>query len=146
MGVVMLWAIDFLPLWKKVSGVQILLASKLFRGRRCIGPWKLSLSSFQLWRKNTSIVYSWKTNVKVHYFFYLTLLLTYIQIAFLMYNKAFSGIRRKGIFSQKQYHSRPWAVPGITAQPFCGWGWAVLLHKKNIATAIEKIYLCIKCR
>lgn len=58
-GVVMLWAIDFLPLWKKVSGVQILLASKLLRGRRCIGPLNRSLSSFQLCRKKTSMVYSW---------------------------------------------------------------------------------------
>lgn len=65
-GVVMLWAIDFLPLWKKVSGVQILLASRLLRGRRCIGPLNRSLSSFQLCRKKTSIVYSWhKETVEV---------------------------------------------------------------------------------
>ena len=64
-GVVMLWAIDFLPLWKKVSGVQILLASRLLRGRRCIGPLNRSLSSFQLCRKKTSMVYSWhKETVK----------------------------------------------------------------------------------
>lgn len=65
-GVVMLWAIDFLPLWKKVSGVQILLASRLLRGRRCIGPLNRSLSSFQLCRKKTSMVYSWhKETVEV---------------------------------------------------------------------------------
>lgn len=58
-GVVMLWATDFFPLWKKVSGVQILLARRLFRGKTCIGPSNFSLSSLQLWRKKTSMVYSW---------------------------------------------------------------------------------------
>lgn len=60
LGVVMLWATDFFPLWKKVSGVQILLARRLLSGRTCMGPSNFSLSSLQLWRKNTSIVYSWK--------------------------------------------------------------------------------------
>lgn len=58
LGVVMLWAMDFLPLRKKVSGVQMLLASRLFRGSISIGPLKHKRSSFQLWRKNTSMVYS----------------------------------------------------------------------------------------
>lgn len=57
-GVVMLCAMDFFPLWKNVSGVQILLARRLLSGRRCMGPLNRSLSSFQLWRKNTSMVYS----------------------------------------------------------------------------------------
>lgn len=57
---VMLWATDFLPLWKKVSGVQILLAIRLLRGRMFIGPWNFNRSSFQLWRKKTSTVYSWE--------------------------------------------------------------------------------------
>ena len=60
LGVVMLWATDFFPLWKKVSGVQILLARRLLSGRTCIGPSNLSLSSLQLWRKKTSIVYSYR--------------------------------------------------------------------------------------
>lgn len=58
-GIVILWATDFFPLWKKVSGVQILLAIKLFNRRTVIGPLNFNLSSFQLWRKNTSIVYSY---------------------------------------------------------------------------------------
>lgn len=58
LGMVMLWATDFFPLWKKVSGVQILLAIRLLRGRIFIGPLNFNLSSFQLWRKNTSMVYS----------------------------------------------------------------------------------------
>lgn len=57
-GMVMLWATDFFPLWKKVSGVQILLAIRLLRGRIFIGPWNFNLSSFQLCRKKTSMVYS----------------------------------------------------------------------------------------
>lgn len=57
-GVVMLCAMDFFPLRKKVSGVQMLLASRLFKGSISIGPLKQRRSSFQLWRKNTSIVYS----------------------------------------------------------------------------------------
>lgn len=56
----MLWAMDFFPLRKKVSGVQILLASRLFSGSRTMGPLKHKRSSFQLWRKNTSMVYSWE--------------------------------------------------------------------------------------
>ena len=60
LGVVMLWAMDFLPFRKKVSGVQMLLASRLFRGNISMGPLKHSRSSFQLWRKNTSMVYSWR--------------------------------------------------------------------------------------
>lgn len=55
----MLWATDFFPLWKKVSGVQILLARRLLRGKTCMGPSNFSLSSLQLWRKKTSMVYSW---------------------------------------------------------------------------------------
>lgn len=55
----MLWATDFFPLWKKVSGVHILLAIRLLSGRMFIGPLNFNLSSFQLWRKKTSIVYSW---------------------------------------------------------------------------------------
>lgn len=58
LGVVMLWATDFFPLWKKVSGVQILLASRLFRGRIFMGPSNFSLSSRQDCRKKTSMVYS----------------------------------------------------------------------------------------
>lgn len=58
LGVVMLWATDFFPLWKKVSGVQILLASRLFRGRIFMGPSNFSLSSLQDCRKKTSMVYS----------------------------------------------------------------------------------------
>lgn len=64
LGMVMLWATDFFPLWKKVSGVQILLAIRLLRGRIFIGPWNFNLSSFQLWRKKTSIVYSCGAEVK----------------------------------------------------------------------------------
>lgn len=59
LGMVMLCATDFFPLWKKVSGVQILLAIRLFNRRTVMGPLNFNLSSFQLWRKNTSIVYSW---------------------------------------------------------------------------------------
>ena len=58
-GVVMLWATDFFPFRKKVSGVQMLLASRLLRGRVSMGPLKRKRSSFQLCRKNTSMVYSW---------------------------------------------------------------------------------------
>lgn len=57
-GVVILCAMDFFPLRKKVSGVQMLLASRLFKGSISIGPLKQRRSSFQLWRKNTSMVYS----------------------------------------------------------------------------------------
>lgn len=57
-GVVILCAMDFFPLRKKVSGVQMLLASRLFKGSISIGPLKHRRSSFQLWRKNTSMVYS----------------------------------------------------------------------------------------
>lgn len=57
-GIVILWATDFFPLWKNVSGVQILLAIKLFNLRMFIGPLNFNLSSFHLWRKKTSIVYS----------------------------------------------------------------------------------------
>lgn len=60
LGMVMLCATDFFPLWKKVSGVQILLAIRLFRGKIFIGPWNFNLSSFQLCRKKTSMVYSWE--------------------------------------------------------------------------------------
>ncbi len=60
LGMVMLWATDFFPLWKKVSGVQILLAIRLLRRRMFIGPLNLSRSSVQRWRKNTSTVYSWE--------------------------------------------------------------------------------------
>lgn len=61
-GMVMLWATDFLPLWKKVSGVQILLAIRLFRRSTAMGPLNFNLSSFQLCLKKTSMVYScrWK--------------------------------------------------------------------------------------
>lgn len=59
LGMVILWATDFFPLWKNVSGVQILLAMRLFNRRTVMGPLNFNLSSFQLWRKNTSIVYSW---------------------------------------------------------------------------------------
>lgn len=58
LGMVMLCATDFFPLWKKVSGVQILLAIRLFNRSTVMGPLNFNLSSFQLWRKNTSIVYS----------------------------------------------------------------------------------------
>jgi len=58
LGMVMLWATDFFPLWKNVSGVQILLAIRLFSRSTVMGPLNFNLSSFQLWRKNTSIVYS----------------------------------------------------------------------------------------
>lgn len=58
LGVVILWATDFFPLWKKVSGVQILLASRLFKGSIFMGPSNFSLSSLQDCRKKTSIVYS----------------------------------------------------------------------------------------
>lgn len=61
-GIVMLWATDFFPLWKKVSGVQILLAIKLLSRRIFIGPLNFNLSSFHFCRKKTSIVYSW--NIK----------------------------------------------------------------------------------
>ncbi|TNN46042.1 hypothetical protein EYF80_043741 [Liparis tanakae] len=47
---------DFLPLRKKVSGVQMLLASRLFNGSISIGPLKHRRSSFQLWRKKTSML------------------------------------------------------------------------------------------
>lgn len=59
LGMVMLWATDFFPLWKKVSGVQILLAIRLLRGKTFIGPWNFNLSSFQACLKKTSMVYSW---------------------------------------------------------------------------------------
>lgn len=63
-GIVMLWATDFLPLWKNVSGVQILLAIRLLRRSTAIGPLNFSLSSFQLCLKNTSMVYSYRQNIK----------------------------------------------------------------------------------
>ena len=59
-GMVMLWATDFLPLWKKVSGVQILLAIRLLRRSTAMGPLNFNLSSFQLCLKNTSMVYSYR--------------------------------------------------------------------------------------
>ena len=59
LGMVMLWATDFLPLWKKVSGVQILLAIKLLRRSMAMGPLNFNLSSTQLCLKNTSMVYSY---------------------------------------------------------------------------------------
>lgn len=64
-GVVMLWEIDLLPFRKNVSGVQILLTIRLFSRRISIGPSNLSRSSIHVWRKNTSMVYSWK-GVKVY--------------------------------------------------------------------------------
>lgn len=63
-GMVMLWATDFLPLWKKVSGVQILLAIRLLRRSTAMGPLNFNLSSFQLCLKKTSIVYSYRWSVK----------------------------------------------------------------------------------
>lgn len=65
-GMVMLWATDFLPLWKKVSGVQILLAIRLFRRSTAMGPLNFNLSSFQLCLKKTSMVYScgWRKSRK----------------------------------------------------------------------------------
>lgn len=63
-GMVMLCATDFLPLWKKVSGVQILLAIRLLRRSTAMGPLNFNLSSFQLCLKNTSIVYSYKKQVR----------------------------------------------------------------------------------
>lgn len=67
LGMVMLWATDFFPLWKKVSGVQILLAIRLLRGRIFMGPWNFNLSSFQLCRKKTSMVYSYGQRRRIHY-------------------------------------------------------------------------------
>lgn len=58
-GIVILCATDFFPLWKKVSGVQILLAIKLLSRRMFIGPLNFNRSSFHFCRKKTSIVYSW---------------------------------------------------------------------------------------
>lgn len=58
LGVVILCAIDFLPFLKKVSGVQILLTIKLFKLKISVGPPNFNLSSVQVWRKKTSIVYS----------------------------------------------------------------------------------------
>lgn len=58
LGMVMLCATDFFPLWKNVSGVQILLAIRLFKRRIFIGPSNFSRSSFQLCLKKTSMVYS----------------------------------------------------------------------------------------
>lgn len=63
-GMVMLWATDFLPLWKKVSGVQILLAIRLLRRSTAMGPLNFSLSSFQLCLKKTSMVYSYRWTVR----------------------------------------------------------------------------------
>lgn len=48
----------FLAIPKKVSGVQILLTIKLFKLRISAGPPNFNLSSVQVWRKKTSIVYS----------------------------------------------------------------------------------------
>lgn len=59
LGVVMLWEIDLLPFRKKVSGVQILLTIRLFSRRISMGPSNFSRSSIHVWRKNTSMVYSW---------------------------------------------------------------------------------------
>ena len=59
LGMVMLWATDFLPLWKKVSGVQILLAIRLLRRSMAMGPLNFNLSSTQLCLKKTSMVYSY---------------------------------------------------------------------------------------
>lgn len=69
LGIVMLWATDFFPLWKNVSGVQILLAIKLFNRRIFIGPLNFNRSSFHLWRKKTSIVYSYN-GIKICFFFF----------------------------------------------------------------------------
>lgn len=66
LGVVMLWAIDFFPFLKKVSGVQILLTIKLFKLKISAGPLNFSLSSVQVWRKKTSIVYSWENKTNIH--------------------------------------------------------------------------------
>lgn len=50
---------------------SILLASRLLSGKTCMGPSNLSLSSLQLWRKNTSMVYSWGTQKRRLYLFVL---------------------------------------------------------------------------
>lgn len=63
LGMVMLWATDFLPLWKKVSGVQILLAIRLLRRSTAMGPLNFNRSSFQLCLKKTSMVYSYRWTV-----------------------------------------------------------------------------------
>lgn len=63
LGVVMLWEIDLLPFRKKVSGVQILLTIRLLSRRISMGPSNFSRSSIQVWRKNTSMVYSLKGGV-----------------------------------------------------------------------------------
>lgn len=67
LGVVMLWEMDLLPFRKNVSGVQILLTMRLLSRRISMGPSNFNLSSIHVWRKNTSIVYSyniavWKSN------------------------------------------------------------------------------------
>ncbi len=66
LGMVMLCATDFFPLWKNVSGVQILLAIRLFKRRIFIGPSNFSRSSFQLCLKKTSMVYSCKKMKQQH--------------------------------------------------------------------------------
>lgn len=62
-GAVMLWATDFLPFLKKVSGVQTLVTIRLLSRKISIGPSYINLRSTHVCRKNTSIVYSWMRGV-----------------------------------------------------------------------------------
>lgn len=59
-GAVMLWATDLLPFLKNVSGVQTLVTIRLFSRRISTGPSYFNRLSTHVWRKNTSMVYSWK--------------------------------------------------------------------------------------
>lgn len=63
LGAVMLWATDFLPFLKKVSGVHTLVTIRLFSLRISIGPSYINLRSTHVCRKNTSIVYSWDREI-----------------------------------------------------------------------------------
>ncbi len=64
LGAVMLCATDLLPFLKNVSGVQTLVTIRLFSRRISTGPSYLNRLSTHVWRKNTSIVYSWKKKKK----------------------------------------------------------------------------------
>lgn len=59
LGAVMLWATDFFPFLKKVSGVHTLFTIKLFSLSISTGPSYINLRSTQVCLKKTSMVYSY---------------------------------------------------------------------------------------
>lgn len=126
-GIVMLWATDFFPLWKKVSGVQILLAIKLFNRRTVIGPLNFNLSSFQLWRKNTSIVYSYQFRKKGKHLWCHMLHYENLKNMFLPFP------RSKMTINEISHYQNVYLVYYLQ----CTWSW--LLNSYNIITVFNRI-------